>query len=53
MTEQYAIINREGGWLDFLTDWDKDLYPLWEPLPESYAVKVSEIDLSTLPQKPE
>jgi hypothetical protein len=53
MSEQYAIINTEGGWLEFLTDWDKDLYPLWEPLPHCYAVLASEIDLSTLPQKPE
>ena len=53
MAEQYAIINKEGGWLEFITDWDKDLYQLWEPLPHCYAVLASEIDLSTLPQKPE
>jgi hypothetical protein len=53
MTEQYAIINSDGGWLEFLTDWDKDLYPLWQPLPGRYAVLASEINLSTLPQKPE
>jgi hypothetical protein len=49
MTEKYAIINTEGGWLEFLTDWDKDLYPLWEPLPHCYAVLASEINLSALP----
>jgi hypothetical protein len=53
MTEQYAIINSDGGWLDFLTNWDKNLYPSWQPLPNTYAVLASEIDLSTLPQKPE
>jgi hypothetical protein len=53
MSEQYAIINKEGGWLDFLTDWDKDLYSLWQPLPNTYAVLASEIDLSELPEKPE
>jgi hypothetical protein len=53
MDEKYAIINKEGGWLEFITDWDKELYPLWDPLPESYAVLASEIDLSTLPNKPE
>jgi hypothetical protein len=49
MTEKYAIINTEGGWLEFITDWDKDLYPLWEPLPGRYAVLASEINLSELP----
>jgi hypothetical protein len=53
MDEKYAIINKEGGWLEFITDWDKELYPSWKPLPESYAVLASEIDLSTLPNKPE
>jgi hypothetical protein len=52
MTEKYAIINKEGGWLDFITDWDKDLYPLWEPLPHFYAALASKIDLSELPEKP-
>jgi|LakMenEpi03Aug12_release.lakeMendotaPanAssembly.Ray.scaffolds.fasta_scaffold3986433_1 hypothetical protein len=49
MTEKYAVINTEGGWLEFLTDWDKDLYPLWQPLPGRYAVLASEINLSELP----
>jgi len=53
MTEQYAIINSDGGWLDFLTNWDKNLYPSWQPLPNTYAVLASEIDLSALPEKPE
>jgi hypothetical protein len=49
MSEQYAIINTEGGWLEFITDWNKELYPLWEPLPHCYAVLASEVDLSELP----
>jgi hypothetical protein len=49
MTEKYAIINSDGGWLESLTDWDKDLYPLWQPLPGRYAVLASEINLSELP----
>jgi hypothetical protein len=53
MSEQYAIINTEGGWLEFITDWNKELYPLWEPLPHYYAVLASEVDFSALPQKPE
>jgi hypothetical protein len=52
MSEQYAIINKEGGWLEFLTDWDKDLYPLWEPLPNCYAVLASSIDINNLPPNP-
>jgi hypothetical protein len=53
MTEQYAIINSDGGWLDFLTNWDKNLYPSWQPLPNTYAILASEIDLSALPERPE
>ncbi len=53
MTEKYAVINSEGGWLEFLTDWDKDLYPLWEPLPGRYAVLASEVDFSKIKYKPE
>ena len=49
MTEKYAVINTEGGWLEFLVDWNKDLYPLWQPPTGTYAVLASEIDLSTLP----
>jgi hypothetical protein len=53
MSEQYAIINTEGGWLEFITDWNKELYPLWEPLPHCYAVLASEVDFSALPERPE
>jgi hypothetical protein len=49
MIEQYAIINSECGWLESLIDWDKDLYPFWEPLPGRYAVLAREINLSELP----
>jgi hypothetical protein len=53
MSEEYAVINTEGGWLEFITDWDKDLYPLWEPLPHCYAVLASEVDFSKIKYKPE
>jgi hypothetical protein len=52
MSEQYAIINTDGGWLEFLTDWDKDLYPLWEPITGFYAVLASSIDINNLPPNP-
>ena len=53
MIEKHAIINKEGGWLEFMADWNKSLYPSWKPLPYCYAVLASEIDLSTLPEKPD
>jgi hypothetical protein len=49
MTEKYAVINTEGGWLEFLVDWNRELYPLWQSPTGTYAVLASEIDLSTLP----
>jgi hypothetical protein len=52
MTEQYAVINSEGGWLDFLTDWDKNLYPLWQSPTGTYAVLASSIDINNLPPNP-
>jgi hypothetical protein len=53
MIEKYAVINIDGGWLEFLTDWNKELYPLWQPPTGTYAVIASSIDISSLPSKPE
>ena len=49
MTEKYAVINTEGGWLEFLVDWNRELYPLWQSPTGTYAVLASEINLSELP----
>jgi hypothetical protein len=53
MIEQYAVINTEHGWLEFLVGWNKELYPLWQPPTGTYAVIASSIDISSLPLKPE
>lgn len=52
MNQRYAIINKKGGWLENLVVWDGDI-GTWQPPDETYAVLVSEIDLSALPQKPQ
>ena len=52
MNQKYAIINEQGGWLENLVVWNGDTNS-WQPPAGTYAVLVSEIDLSALPQKPQ
>ena len=52
MSQKYAIINEQGGWLENLVVWNGDT-STWQPPAGTYAVLVSEIDLSALPQKPQ
>jgi hypothetical protein len=48
---KWAIINKEGGWLENLVVWDGDLSK-WQPPTGTRAVRIEEINLSELPQKP-
>lgn len=52
MSQKYAIINEQSGWLENLVVWNGDTNS-WQPPAGTYAVLVSEIDLSTLPQRPQ
>lgn len=51
MPETYAIIDDEHGWSVNLVVWDGNT-ETWSPPPGTHAVKVSEIDLNSLPQRP-
>lgn len=47
----WAIISENGGWLENIVVWDGDLSK-WQPPEGTRAVKIEEINLSELPQKP-
>lgn len=51
MDEKYAILDEAGGWLINLIVWDGDLAK-WSPEPGTIAVPISEVDFSSLPERP-
>jgi len=51
MTEKYAIINEAAGHLVNVVLWDGDLSK-WQPPANTTAVRLADIDLSTLPPAP-
>ncbi len=50
--ENYAIINIDGGWLENIVLWDGNL-KTWQPPNGTKAVIASEVDFSTLPERPD
>jgi hypothetical protein len=51
MTEQYALLDEQGGWLVNTVLWDGDLSK-WQPPAGTTAVRLADIDLVTLPPAP-
>jgi hypothetical protein len=52
MIQRYAILNKEGGWLENIVFWNGNL-ETWQP-PEGTIIKLeSEIDYRTLPVQPD
>jgi hypothetical protein len=51
MTEQYAILDAQGGWLVNTVLWDGDAAK-WQPPAGTNAVRLADIDLATLPLAP-
>jgi hypothetical protein len=51
MTEKYALLDEQGGWLVNTVLWDGDTAK-WQPPAGTNAVKLADIDLSTLPPAP-
>ena len=52
MIERYVILNAIGGWVENIIVWDGNL-ETWQP-PKGTIVKLeSEVDVETLPEKPE
>jgi hypothetical protein len=50
--EDWAIINKKENWIEMVVRWDGN--PKTWPLPKgTYAVKRSELDYSTINEKPE
>jgi len=52
MTEKYALLDTQGGWLVNTVLWDGDLSN-WQPPTGTTAVKLADIDLATLPTAPQ
>jgi hypothetical protein len=50
--DDWAIINTGGGWLEMVVRWDGNT-STWQPPEGTYAVRRSEMDLSTLPLHPD
>lgn len=50
--ETYAIIDSNVGWLINLVKWDGNL-ETWQPPEGTIAKLASEVDFSSLPEKPE
>ncbi len=48
---KWALINEQGGWLENIVVWDGNASK-WQPPEGTRAVKIEEINLSELPQKP-
>jgi hypothetical protein len=53
MLERYAIINKEGGWLENLIVLDTVDAVGWVPQEGAIIKLADEVDFSTLPEKPE
>ena len=51
MTEKYALLDEQGGWLVNTVLWDGDIAK-WQPPTGTTAVKLADIDLATLPPAP-
>lgn len=52
MIERYVILNADGGWLENIILWDGNL-ETWQPPEGTIAKLASEVDLNSLPEKPE
>jgi hypothetical protein len=51
MTEQYALLDEQHGWIVNTVLWDGDLSK-WQPPSGTSAVRLADIDLATLPPAP-
>ena len=51
MTEKYALLDEQGGWLVNTVLWDGDTAK-WQPPAGTSAVRLADIDLATLPPAP-
>jgi hypothetical protein len=51
MTEKYALLDTQGGWLVNTVLWDGDPAK-WQPPTGTTAVRLADIDLATLPPAP-
>jgi hypothetical protein len=51
MTEKYALLDEQGGWLVNTVLWDGDAAK-WQPPAGTTAVRLADIDLATLPPAP-
>jgi hypothetical protein len=51
MTEQYALLDAQGGWLVNTVLWDGDTAK-WQPPTGTTAVRLADLDLATLPPAP-
>jgi hypothetical protein len=51
MTEKYALLDEQGGWLVNTVLWDGDTAK-WRPPAGTSAVRLEDIDLATLPPAP-
>ena len=52
MTEKYALLDAQGGWLVNTVLWDGDTAK-WQPPAGTTAVRLADIDLATLPPAPQ
>jgi len=51
MTQKYALLDDQGGWLVNTVLWDGDLSK-WQPPAGTTAVRLADLDLATLPPAP-
>jgi hypothetical protein len=51
MTDKYALLDEQGGWLVNTVLWDGDTAK-WQPPTGTSAVRLADIDLATLPPAP-
>ena len=51
MTDKYALLDEQGGWLVNTVLWDGDTAK-WQPPAGTNAVRLADIDVSTLPPAP-
>jgi hypothetical protein len=52
MTEQYALLDEQGGWLVNTVLWDGDTAK-WQPPAGTNAVRLADVDLAALPAAPQ